>query len=986
MSTLPPDWIRRGVSSVTTIVNPTVSVPAGTVDGDLMIMDLAHDGGVYATVTGWTLVDQGIQSSIRGEMYWRRASTEPASYTITAGTTLCRAVITTYAWPKQTGSVVSVSSKGTAAAGVATGAPTITPPDSVSLLHAVYASDASETVAPLLLRDTSVVPNLTPDSSCRNFVTVASSTAAGICLIANEVVKVSPSMTGDAFKQTSTGNHVVILAAFIPDITRTDTKTRYYLTTKYPTQRLVFPPNGTWDESWISPRGFDHIDYVWELSQAKAAGGQIYGLTHNQEQMEYNEAPLNALYRRWVSPPLTAQTISGTFNYAVAFCREQSSGWGTEPNPFHAVKVHITLIDGATQAVKAVLLDNYIDASSTNSATLQFFGPTAPPTLTPATASNGDRLHIEIGVHIESSSAFPLPVTKPPSVWQAMRGARGSTLADAISISDARLATLGASTDGVAGNFFNLNSDAAPWIEFSQVLDHQAPAGSIPTNTTCAAATVINSIPFDTGEIDTTRVASGDRQLWYKWTAPVTDRFILISLGTVYGVQTDLYDACNTTTSSPDRFRRENGSGAGAGGDITQLNAQAGKTYYIQVSELPDKWNAPSCGGSMRLRIFQRQAPANNDVIYPHATGFVMRYTFNGILADVFTDYKNSKFSGAAIDYTKRPYPQVFSSDPNPNTNDRLHLAVFTGSFTANGFVEVFDLPNMYQGSGVADLDGSLPVVNGGTLGNNQRDNSSISIRADGQIVCGYFGDGFSRVADGFASYQKIQAGGASADLNIGDTIYNTGSPLFDPTAPMTVIPATLEAGGTNYVEWDDAGENVYYTSGGWYFPVGGVNVYRYNVASNTISLFATLPLGTGQNPGAKGLFPLPKTPTTPLGGLLVCNGTTIYRLDTNGIVVNTYVPTSSRGNVMSLADVELQADGRYFWAMDEGTSTFFKFDMQTGLQVLELETGLVAGASTSFVIYRTTPFPPAPTLPAGCVADLPNGAASSRAGCVPSI
>jgi len=69
----------------TTIV---MTVPAGVVDGDVLLMGLTVRGGTGTTITdpsGWTLIGSQENSTtvLAEKLYWRIASSEPASYTIT---------------------------------------------------------------------------------------------------------------------------------------------------------------------------------------------------------------------------------------------------------------------------------------------------------------------------------------------------------------------------------------------------------------------------------------------------------------------------------------------------------------------------------------------------------------------------------------------------------------------------------------------------------------------------------------------------------------------------------------------------------------------------------------------------------------------------------------------------------------------------------------------------------------------------------------
>src|SRR5947209_8222374 len=68
----------------TTIV---MTVPTGVVDNDVMVMAITVRGGTGTTITtpgGWTLIDSVTSgTALIQSLYWRVASSEPASYTVT---------------------------------------------------------------------------------------------------------------------------------------------------------------------------------------------------------------------------------------------------------------------------------------------------------------------------------------------------------------------------------------------------------------------------------------------------------------------------------------------------------------------------------------------------------------------------------------------------------------------------------------------------------------------------------------------------------------------------------------------------------------------------------------------------------------------------------------------------------------------------------------------------------------------------------------
>src|SRR5262245_61995039 len=128
-------WTFRAQSAVAAgTTSLTITKPSGTVDGDIMLMWLTHKGASYATVpAGWTNVAQNISGSTRGELYWKRASGEGASYSITGLADTALGMIASYIGGKVSGNVVDVSDSIANAAGVYT-SPQVTPTVPYTLL------------------------------------------------------------------------------------------------------------------------------------------------------------------------------------------------------------------------------------------------------------------------------------------------------------------------------------------------------------------------------------------------------------------------------------------------------------------------------------------------------------------------------------------------------------------------------------------------------------------------------------------------------------------------------------------------------------------------------------------------------------------------------------------------------------------------------------------------------------------------------------
>lgn len=86
-----PDFIAAASAGGILGADPSVSVPSGTQDGDLMLAWGLASGGITITATGaWTLHPASLTS--QAPLWYRFASSEPASYTFTVSSTGTSAV------------------------------------------------------------------------------------------------------------------------------------------------------------------------------------------------------------------------------------------------------------------------------------------------------------------------------------------------------------------------------------------------------------------------------------------------------------------------------------------------------------------------------------------------------------------------------------------------------------------------------------------------------------------------------------------------------------------------------------------------------------------------------------------------------------------------------------------------------------------------------------------------------------------------------
>lgn len=74
----------------------TVNVPAGVSNGDILIMTWGASGNPAPTLSGWTLIDSLVGTNVEIYAWYRIASSEPASYTISHGFAWCSGCMIAY--------------------------------------------------------------------------------------------------------------------------------------------------------------------------------------------------------------------------------------------------------------------------------------------------------------------------------------------------------------------------------------------------------------------------------------------------------------------------------------------------------------------------------------------------------------------------------------------------------------------------------------------------------------------------------------------------------------------------------------------------------------------------------------------------------------------------------------------------------------------------------------------------------------------------
>jgi hypothetical protein len=721
--------------------------------------------------------------------------------------------------------------------------------------------------------------------------------------------------------------------------------TRYYPLVKLPGSVIEGVGSGIWHHHGGGPSPHTPNSHTWLLAQSKIAGvGQTARTLSCSQQGNYDVPMLG----RFISPPLQAQSIAGTFN----LCFRVQARWldgvlGFSNASIVRYKVHIYVTQGQSTRVRHLLLDNYVDP-------VNFPGTTggvwrslqSAQTLAAGSIEAGDSIIIEAGFRIVSS---PLPsVTYPPDDWTQIdwtgTGASPSFV------------------DAIAGD---TSTSRAPWFEFSQTLLEQAlpPA---PDNDACVDALVIPSLPYTSPIINTTQSTDTNRRVWFTFTAPTTGEIFITTLGSNYRTAVDVFrGGCGALVFA--NFGSRVNYWAHRSGTVTLLNAVAGTQYWIRIGTNGNS-ECTNQGGALRLTAFYREAPQEDDLYMP--AGLLVAYR-EGVPVNINAAVSEFTPLGVAIDYTQRAMTNIGGSPGgNPHVGERLVV----GLFHAPNMAEILDLPTLsYNSGGGTDIDvvndpWDLPVPQPNDAGCGI---AQLYIpRATGVLHALWFGNGFlyvSGVGTNRPAYMNTVASQASfSALKVIDLANADNQPGF-PFTDTEHLP-TLEATSPWIGALDESSGVLYYASGSYYVPVGGQQIRTYNVTTASQGpLFATLPARPGFNPGVRGMCAIPG------GGLLVCNGEVVHRLSTDGTIIGTYTPSLPEYS-RTLMDVKLTAAGTHFWTVDLWTAQLFKVRLSDMTEVATYPTYMLPGTVLQMVLYQPNGItPPAPIVgAAACPQPVP--------------
>lgn len=693
----------------------------------------------------------------------------------------------------------------------------------------------------------------------------------------------------------------------------TSTVTRLYPSEAYPGQLMRGPLRGTW------AMGAD-VHEVWapnqvmnELVTTKTNAGSrapFYLVTNQQGDFDFEVTKL-------ITPPLEATTLAGTLQLCFQAQSYWDSGAGITMDSIARLKIFAYISVGSTTEVRQILIDNHIESANIYQSTFnwQWIG-LASALAVAGSIFDGDRIMIEIGVRLVSS---PTPVpTYPPSAYSKI---------ELFILGSGTSARLEPMPDAAIGE---VSYNKSSWIEFSHPLVYKTPTP--PANDACADAIVISSLPYQSDFIDSTGSLGSNREVWWTWTAP-SDGFVMgNTLGSNYLTTMTVYTgSCgslitggiDTSWSDSDFMGLRNLA-------YTSFTAVAGTQYWIRVYQ--GSVGARDHGGTVRFAMFYQDIiPQENDV-YLNAgwlAGFRDGQMFN--FDPFFIGYGTS---GVAIDYSERPLYPLYD-DEIIHTDHRI-LVTMHGS----ELVELLDLATLNFETSEIDyfynFDGQHPA--------------RLYVTRDGFVYTSFFGNGYLYV---------LGAGDLPASLN---TISNTAiyssiqkmdvtqgesqPPDYSTPEPTTYLPAPEITAPWGFTI-DEENEIVYYTSSGYYIPVGGQLIKRFNLATNTqMTDFATVTLQGAHNTGLKGIRLLPD------GGLLVANGTEVTRLNSAGVTIQHYIPSNTEDHQRAM-DIELTSDGTMFWMYDSVSTRLTKFNLSTGAELFSFQPYLQIGASTQIAVYH---------------------------------
>lgn len=734
-----------------------------------------------------------------------------------------------------------------------------------------------------------------------------------------------------------------------------DTPTRYYPSLIAPTAIVHGPMRGEWDGAVVTQAAFAPVQWTWQLSATKASAGLLGTITAKTNQ----QGDHDTVFDRWVTMPLEAQTIEGTFDMCFQVQATWISGAALPTNDsIVRYKVHVYVAVGQTTEVRGVLLDNYVDSVNwpgTSGAVWRQLA--APQNLNPVVAQAGDTIVIELGARIVSS---PTPIPDyPPEDWTSfpIRGI-GTNNTSNVPYADA-----------VAGD---TSSSRAPWFQFSMPIAERASSyPDPPANDACANAIEITEFPFESGEVITSASTDTERRIWYKFTAPTSGWYLFQTFGTNYRCEIRCFQGTCGSLLNPDQIQNVISFRPHRSQSYSVYNLVQGTEYFLRISDASSASTTPNSaangGGVCRIRVSAWDDPAEDDLYIPSGTNVLA--IRNGVVKAATP--VGVTVTGVAFDYTRRPMVDI--EDGSINTSVR----VLVGTHDFN-LIEIIDAPTLSLGRTEVDFIGD-PFV---PVGVRMHPAQLFITRTDGiypagRLFIAWFGNGYRHVeGEGTlpAIYNSVSSDNDLSGirwLSATDGDNQPGAPFSD----TLIEPVSVEPGAPWSITADETTGLIYFVCGGFYVPIDGgfigsnedQIIKRVGFDGNDETPFPALDVPDGTlNRGLKGMEFLPG------GGLLVSNGPQIMRLNSVGTVIQTYTPSIPM-DATTIVDLALTANGTRFWAIDLYSTRLFLFDITTGVEVATYQPYIAPSTLIQMAIYQPDGAepPPDPEPPEGDTATL---------------
>jgi len=487
-----------------------------------------------------------------------------------------------------------------------------------------------------------------------------------------------------------------------------------------------------------------------------------------------------------------------------------------------------------------------------------------------------------------------------------------------------------AAADGTIAS--TLVTSRCGWIEFSGTVTESADPAP-PANDACADAEVIAALPYASARFHAGMSTDTGNGVWYTWTADETIP-VFVSL---YGSYSKAVGAVNVYTGGCAGLASVASASDQAWVQqahvLCRFNAVVGTQYWIRVRLGSTSLRA----GAGEVQVWKQQPLQDGDLFVDcqHIVALRAGQRIKGT-----PSFFNATPTGNAIDYTLREI-----SNFNGGTHAALRLAVVLFPYTQ---IELLDLETLNYGQSEVNYFDYGPPESAG------EHPASVLMDRDGHFYVGFFGDNY----DVIGQTPTVPASGWPIRID-GD--------VADPVAETTVLNAyevAFDQGASDYIELSSDNRTLFYTS-------AGTQVKRYDIQDLVqLADFATVPNAPGPRPGLRSGRLLP--PGDGTGGMLVCNGSQVVRLDADGAIVQTYSPAdSARSQDLDKVEFDPLVDDAVvtFWVSDQLSTTLFQFDLETGAELAQVPLYLATGQLSGFTIYNgyragTGPVPPTPPTP----------------------